>query len=269
MVKINGTEIGTETFPNNERIFKTDNIKVEGYAYFYIDMNYETDSDILKLIMAKKYLDDKYRNPTVVLTMKYIPYSRMDRKIDGFMFTLKYFCQIINDLNFFKVIVLDPHSNVSSALLDRCEEINVNNVVEAVINEYPDKIDYIFYPDNGAYKRYSEILDTDIPTFFGNKKRNLQSGLIEEYQLIDPPKLNGETILIIDDLCSRGGTFCYAGKELKKVGAGDILLYVSHCENTIYNGVILKTDYIDNIYTTDSILKNWKNDKIINVSRYV
>ena len=42
--------------------------------------------------------------------------------------------------------------------------------------------------------------------------------------------------------------------KLKELGAVDVALYVSHCEDNIQNGDLLKTDLISKIYTTDSIL---------------
>ena len=193
--------------------------------------------------------------------MKYIPYSRMDRKIKGDVFTLKYFCQLINDLKFDGVEVLDPHSNVATGLLDRCREIDVSDFVGSVFCELDYKVDYVFYPDNGACKRYSEILKLSTPYFYGNKKRNLQTGEIVSYELVDCPDIKDKNILIIDDLCAKGFTFYNAAQKLRENGAKEVYLYVSHCENSIYNGEIFKTDLIDKVFTTDSILTNLEEAK--------
>jgi ribose-phosphate pyrophosphokinase len=262
MVKVNGQIIGSDCFPNNERILKISEMES---SHFEIEFKYSTDIDISILIMLKKYLDDRYNNSTTTLVMNYIPYSRMDRQIDGFMFSLKYFCQLINDLKFTKVIVLDPHSNVSTALLDRCSEISIQNYVDYV--RTTNKVDYIFYPDNGACKRYSEILKfpNNITYFYGNKKRNLQTGEIIDYQLVDCPNLSDKNVLIIDDLCAKGFTFYNAAQKLKENGANKIFLYVSHCENSIYNGKLLKSGLIEKIFTTDSILTDWSSDIIIRI----
>ena len=37
------------------------------------------------------------------------------------------------------------------------------------------------------------------------------------------------------------------------MGAGDIYLYITHCENTILNGDILDSGLIEKVYTTESI----------------
>lgn len=261
MISINGIVIGSKCFPNNERILNTP--RGASSKEFDIEFKYTTDIDISVLIMCKKYLDDKFNNPKVTLVMKYVPYSRMDRNIDGFMFSLKYFCKLINDLNFNKVVVLDVHSNVTTALLDRCVELDIKQYIDKVFDEVD--IDYVFYPDAGAMKRYSEILITKRPYFYGNKKRNLQTGEIINYELVDCPDIQDKNILIIDDLCAKGFTFYNASQKLKEKGADNVYLYASHCENSIYNGLLLNSGLVKTIFTTDSILTDWSSKLICNI----
>ena len=268
MVAINGYQVGSDCFPNNERILKTSNWNYE-QKVFNIEFKYSTDIDISMLIMCKKFLDDNFNNPEVTLIMKYVPYSRMDRNIKGYMFSLKYFCQLINDLKFNEVVVLDPHSNVTSGLLERCREIDINNLIRNIY--YERKFNYVLYPDNGAYKRYSEILDVpnEVICFYGNKKRDLNTGEILQYELVDCPNIEGEDVLIVDDLCAGGLTFYNAAKALKERGVRNVFLYVSHCENTIYQGKLLKSGLIERIYTTDSILGDWSDDLLCDMTTYL
>ena len=263
MVSINGYTIGNECYPNNERIFKTK--EFHNTEPFKIEFKYETDLDISILIMCKKYLDDTYNNPKVILVMKYVSYSRMDRKINGYMFSLKYFCQLINDLNFHRIIVLDTHSNVTTALLDRCMEMNIQYYIDKIFIK--ENVDYVFYPDAGSMKRYSEILKLpdNITYFYGNKKRNLQTGEIINYEIVDCPNIQNKNILIIDDLCAYGGTFQLASEKLKEQGANNIYLYISHCENSVYKGKLIKSGLISKIFTTDSILSDWSSKLIYNI----
>jgi ribose-phosphate pyrophosphokinase len=84
-----------------------------------VEWIYENDAELFALICVKKHLDRHFTNPHVVLIMPYIPHARMDRvKSDEDVFTLKYFCEVINSLKFDIVWVRDAHSNVSLALLD-------------------------------------------------------------------------------------------------------------------------------------------------------
>ena len=63
----------------------------------------------------------------------------------------------------------------------------------------------------------------------------------------------GSIVLIVDDICSKGGTFYYSAKELKELGAKEVYLYISHCENSIFEGELLTGDWVDKVFTTDSI----------------
>jgi ribose-phosphate pyrophosphokinase len=110
----------------------------------------------------------------------------------------------------------------------------------------------MFYPDEGAMKRYSGLVN--LPYAFGIKKRNWETGKIEGLDVAGAvDQITGKDILIVDDICSRGGTFYHSAKKLKELGAKDIYLYVSHCENTILEGELLDGDLIKKVFTTDSI----------------
>lgn len=255
MVYINEVPFGTEKYPNGETIYKS--FKID-YTKNYIKVVYEDDSDITKMIFAKKCLDNSYgfKNMETILIIYYFPYSRMDRRIDGYLFSLKYICDIINSLNFSRVEIVDPHSIVTPALVDRCY---CCYSVPVLITE---DCDYLFYPDNGAVKKYTEVFKIYKPYFYGNKKRDLATGRIEKYELVNVPDINGKNILIIDDICVKGGTFILAAKALKEAGAKTVNLYVSHLENAVYDGDLLTTDWVDHIYTPNTMGIEIKSDKI-------
>ena len=110
----------------------------------------------------------------------------------------------------------------------------------------------LFYPDEGAMKRYSAMCDRSY--VFGMKKRDWTTGEIKGLTVQGQTELiEGSTVLIVDDICSRGGTFYHSAKALKALGAGEIYLYISHCENSILEGEILTSGLIDRVFTTNSI----------------
>ena len=110
----------------------------------------------------------------------------------------------------------------------------------------------MFYPDEGAMKRYSGMVK--LPYAFGIKKRDWETGKILGLDVSgNVDDIAGKNILIVDDICSRGGTFYHSAKKLKELGANKIYLYVSHCENTILDGDLLTSDLVEKVYTTDSI----------------
>lgn len=220
-----------------------------------ITWNYESDAELFTLICLVRHY---HWVKDFVLRMPYVPHARMDRvKNPEDVFTLKYFCEVINSLNFFEVIIDDPHSEVCVALLNNVRvhtpEVNVKRVIEMI----DDKTLMMFYPDKGAMKRYDGMLNLDYA--YGEKRRNWETGRIEGLDIVGAEKIEGRAVLIVDDICSYGGTFARAAKALKEVGADNIYLYITHCEDNIHKGDIFKDGLIETVFTTDSIYTG-KND---------
>lgn len=268
MLKLNGINVDFKRFPNGETIINKSYLDCiqssQSSQRYTITMQYESDKDLMDLYYLKKMIDAKILPSdgiTSILDIQYMPYSRMDRPSKDYGFTLKWISEFINSLQFDIVAVLEPHSDVTLALLNNSEQKSVTQrFVYAIRKEYPTAI--LFFPDAGAQKRYGGMFD--IPSLVGFKHRDFKSGDITELQVLGTVT-EGDTIIIVDDLCSGGRTFLESAKKLKELGAGKVLLFVTHCENTIFKGDLLKTGWVDHIYTTDSIFKAYNEqltDKI-------
>ena len=272
MIKINGTAIEIGHYPDGTLNLQLSNesmnpliVDKEGW----IDWYYDKEEELISLI----YLVNKLRNKgvsTLTLYMPYVPNARMDRcEGNHDVFTLKYFSNIINSLQFCNVRTLDVHSTVTEALINNISNESPVSYIQFVMGQivpFTDKELTIFYPDAGAMKRYSKMIKA--PYAFGNKVRDWETGKIQGLEVIGDQNLIADhDILIIDDICSRGGTFYYAAQKLKELGAKNIYLWVSHCENTILDGELIKSGLLKKIYTTDSIF-TVKHDLIEVVSNY-
>lgn len=255
MIFINGREVKINKFPDgtlrlNPNIMFVHNQEVS------IFWRFESNEEMIAILFITKHVR-RIGADRVNLIMPYIPNARQDRvKSENDVFTLKYFAELINNLYFDKVVVFDPHSSVSEALINNIIvkspkpyiEMAIENVKKEICNENL----IAFYPDEGAMKRYSGMLDT--PYTFGIKMRNWETGKIEGLDIAGAKDLiNDNNIIIVDDICSRGGTFYFSAKKLKELGAKNIYLYVSHCEKTIFEGEIFKSDLIKKVFTTNSI----------------
>ena len=258
MIQLNEHIIGNDRFPDGTLLMK---LPFSPKPSNEIHWHYENDAELFKLICLVKTMREMYKGVRIDLFIPYLPNARQDRvKNTEDVFTLKYFCEIINSLEFDTVFVTDVHSNVGLALLDRVREIKPWDYIEKTIhkiydNYLPDDDTLmLFYPDEGAMKRYSNALN--LPFAFGVKRRNWETGVIEGLDLMgEVDMIAGRNVLIIDDICSKGGTFYHSAKRLKEAGAENIYLYVTHCENTIYEGELLKEDsLIKHIFTTNSLL---------------
>lgn len=274
MIQLNEHIISNDRFPDGTLLMKLPfSPKPSNEIHWY----YENDAELFKLICLVKSMREMYKGVRIDLFIPYLPNARQDRvKNPEDVFTLKYFCEVINSLEFDTVFVTDVHSNVGLALLDRVREIkpwgHIHNALTKITfmetgdvmheaREECYKNLLLFYPDEGAMKRYSG--EMGMPYIFGVKDRDWKTGQIKRLNLAgDISMIEGKNILIIDDICSKGGTFYYAAKELKEAGAANIYLYVTHCEGTIYEGELLKEDsLIKHIFTTNSLLTA-PNEKI-------
>lgn len=258
MIIVNDKIFNSEEFHNGEVIFKIP--EAVNKRANIIEMIFENNKDITSLLFVKTWLDKEVgKNVPCYLIMKYCPYSRMDRQINDQMFSMDIFATIINNMNFKEVYILDPHSTVCVELLDRVKLIRLADYIDKVVSDFNP--DYICYPDKGAFNKYPKLLrHLNIESFYGSKVRDLENkGKIVKYELIEAPDLRDKKVLIIDDICCLGGTAYNAARELKNNGAKEVAFYISHCENGIYFGNILKTEkdtgkyLIDKVYTANTM----------------
>lgn len=252
MLILNGTKLLTERFPNNETKVKDfENAILDGQNV--LEFKYTADSDLITLMFVKKRIDE-FGVPCTLFVW-YMPYSRMDRKIEGDLFTLQYVCNFINWLNFAKVVVMEPHSGKTMELLERATAIYpVKDWLPKVQNEIGfTENDHVVFPDKGAAARYADSDYANICIM--EKKRNPITGKIEDMRLKEGTVNLGSKCIIIDDLCSKGGTFAWAGSILKALGASEVYLIVSHCEETIFDGKLLaEGSPISKVYASTSIM---------------
>ena len=262
MIKINGTIIiEPKQFPDGTLLLKFDKEQFDPRSTIAYEWNYESDAELFTLICLRKHLA-KY--PYHQLILPYIPNARQDRvKSNEDVFTLKYFCEIINSLNFNEVIVLDAHSNVSLALLDNVIQMDVMDYIDNALDQTDCGRTCIFYPDEGAMKRYSDRIP--YPYAFGIKKRNWETGKIEGYMIVGEEYIKDKYVLIIDDICSYGNTFVKAAEAIKTAGAVDISLFVTHCEDAIIKGDIFKNNIFENVFTTNSLIRSEETDSKLTI----
>ena len=249
MIIVNGYTIhyDAKRFPDGSLSLKLPSFDL--VDEFNVSWHYEGDAELFTLICVRRH----YFNKKMILYMPYCPHARMDRvKERDDVFTLKYFCEIINSLDFKRVYIFDAHSNVAPALLDRVVNLSAEDDIRNAIFQVSKNEEnlLLFFPDEGAMKRYSSMFS--LPYAFGIKKRDWKTGKIEGLDIVGED-IKDKDVLIIDDICSKGGTFYRAAKALKEAGANHIYLYVSHCEDTIFHGEIFNSQWIDKVFTTDSI----------------
>ena len=184
MIKINGFEVVVGHFPDGTQCVKFPNDIIFNYdkdinRRVSISWFYDSDEELFTLASAVDYVRRNFENnPLIDLYLPYVPNARMDRiKSYEENFSLKVFANFINSFNFAKVYVNNVHSNVSEALINNIVSCDDQALICGVISiERPD---VIFFPDEGACKRYSDlyvIKNSKLPVAFGIKKREWSTG---------------------------------------------------------------------------------------------
>ncbi len=244
-------------FPGREIGIKLDtsNLKVKyDNRPYTITAHAQNSNDVFAIALIKDAIERWDSKAIIQLFLPYIPYARQDRVcVGGESFSLKVLTSFIDSLNFVKVTVVDPHSEVSTALFNHLKVISQFNIVDNC-RELNNRIGrtILVAPDSGSNKKTAEIAKYLGHSEFvrADKLRDLNTGEIKE-TIVYKDNFNGADVTILDDICDGGRTFTELAKVLKKKNCGKIILYVTHgifskgIETLIDNG-------IDEIWTTNS-----------------
>ena len=228
----------------------------------------QNSDDLIKLCLFTDAFKRMTGRMPCRLVLPYIPYARQDRVANyGEALSIKVFANILNSLNYRQVIVLDPHSDVSTALI---ENIKIIPQWEIFADSIPQDVDLIS-PDAGALKKIYKLqnavkdLGLKIPVRTATKHRDTQTGFISNTTLDGEP--THKTCVIVDDICDGGGTFLALGKTLKEQYEKCILM-VTH--GIFSKGIDELSKVYDRLLATNSFngdLKAEGNLRVINVEK--
>ena len=222
---------------------------------------YLHDSDaVMRLLLTVDAI--RRINPLahIELTLPYFPYTRQDRVCNaGEALSIKVMADLINALHCHKVVIYDPHSEVTPALLNCCSVISMADIIEQstlaqdiVLNQWA-----LVSPDAGAEKKVREVAKClssntiNIELFCATKVRDTLTGKILATDVY--ADVAGKNLIITDDICDGGQTFITLAKALKDRGANNLFLYVSY--GIFSQGLTLLQDYFNKIYCYHTRLK--------------
>jgi ribose-phosphate pyrophosphokinase len=199
--------------------------------------------DIITLLMLADALK-RMGTPIYALHIPYFPYARQDRVCNpGEALSVKVMADLINSIEAKVVIVTDPHSDVTPALLNNvevrtAEHCGIHDIIGSKL---------VICPDAGAEKRIQKLR---VPYVMATKIRDVKTGDIIDTKLYDyENKVPGKDVIIIDDICDGGRTFIELAKVLKAHGAASVSLYVTH--GIFSKGHAVFQRLIDDVYHFD------------------
>lgn len=192
------------------------------------------------------------------LYITYLMSMRMDRVMAfNRPFSLKIVSNILKNFSCHSIQVLEPHSTRLFNLL----KYYGDTFIYHIDNHYFSGSTIVF-PDEGSAERYQGSFGLNALVF--NKKRNLETGKIESFEIISENVVS-HNFAFIDDLCDGGGTFLGELEVLKeKYPDGKFTLIVCHAVNE--QGLRKVLDKFDKVIISNSY-KDW--NKIIETDKLI
>lgn len=268
---INAYEVPIEIikFPAGETGVRL-NTKFEGKTFtlpcrVVFTLDFESNDDIINLMQAVdafKRCDMHYDG--IGLVIPYFPYARQDRVCNkGESLSVKVVANIINALEFDWVEVHDPHSDVTSALINNvvvkdqlyCIYSPMYNIQKTTENNL-----ILVAPDAGAVKKTFKIAQKyGLPMITATKHRDTMTGKITKTTVDTsgvPEGMYGASLLVVDDICDGGYTFTELAKVLQGMTSGKLYLYVTH--GLFTKGLDVFDGLYDQIYCHNSRIRHDK-----------
>lgn len=210
----------------------------------------------------------------------YIPYllgARSDRQFveGGTSYLVDVIAPIINAQGFKSVTVIDVHSDVAAACIERLKVIGNTNLVSTALDDlYLSPVNFstrqsthisidgsgfvLISPDGGALKKIykvAEAIGYKGDVICCSKSRDTKGKLSKTIVPLKDIKQVNRDFIIIDDICDGGATFINIAKEIKNhyngyINEPNIYLVVTH--GIFSKGFEELSKYFDGIYCTNS-----------------
>ncbi len=187
---------------------------------------------------------------SISVLLPYYGYARQDRKDKGRTpITAKLVANLLEKAGVTRVVTMDLHTDQIQGFFDipvdnlYARPLFVRTIREMGLNEL-----VIVSPDVGSNKmarKYAEELKADLAIV---DKRRIDANRVEISPLIGAVK--GKNAIIVDDICSTGGTLAAAAQVCKNEGAKSVHAFISHGFSA---GKALEGGALDGVYFTDTI----------------
>jgi len=197
--------------------------------------------DVMEILLTADALR-RLGHKRLRLVLPYVPYGRQDRvMVPGEALGIKVFADLINSVGFEEVEIWDPHSDVTSALINNVRVVPQETLMLGMskLRNFPQDC-ILVCPDAGARKKIMSVAKVLNKTeiVFADKIRDADTGQITGTKLnwqsstvFHVGKTTPYDYLIVDDLIDGGKTFIEIAKAIRKDMDGypsNLYLYVTH-----------------------------------------
>ncbi len=242
------------------------NENIRGNSIFLIQsVSSPANDNLMELLLSIDALKrSSAKNITAVIP--YFGYARQDRKVvPRTSISAKLVSNLIAKAGADRVVTVDLHSGQIQGFFDiPVDNLFATPIFARHIKKKLKKNNIICVaPDVGGTARaraLGKLLNVDLAIV---DKRRPAPGKSEVMNVIGNVK--NKTCILVDDIIDSGGTIVNAASELKKRGAKDVHVYVTH--GVLSGNAVekIKKSSIKNLVVTDTIDNSMKVKKVKNI----
>lgn len=259
----------TRTFPGGEVFPRPMTVETNtgGSTQAIIRASLTSSDQVMSLLMLNDALEREgfFNGRESILQIGYFPYARQDREANhGESLSVKVMAGLINNMCFDQVQILDPHSDVTPAVLRECVVIPAYAPVLSR-TDLPElfKNAILVSPDAGAEKKtlaFAKAVGNEQEILRAGKTRCTETGRITG-TWVAPYDYGHEfdaaqDFVFLDDICDGGRTFMELRKAVFAAAKGKVRSFHLHATHGIFSKgleCLLGLDGFDSISTTDSL----------------
>lgn len=186
---------------------------------------------------------------SIIAVLPYYPYARQDRKDKGRMpITAKLVADLLEKAGVTRVLAMDLHTEQIQGFFNiPVDNLHGRPLLVRELRSLKLKNALVVSPDVGSNRmarKFAEDLKLDLAIV---DKRRVSAAKVEVNALIGDVK--GKQAILVDDICSTGGTLEKAAKVCRDEGAESVCAAITH---GLFVGEKLPAG-IDRFFITDSV----------------
>ncbi len=190
---------------------------------------------------------------SISVILPYYGYSRQDRKDKGRVpITAKLVANLLEKAGASRILTMDLHTEQLQGFFDiPVDHLYARPLFVRALREKGLENLVVVSPDVGSNRmarKFAEDLKVDLAIV---DKRRVSANEVETGAVIGDVK--GKNVILVDDICSTGGTLKAAAKACKHAGAKSVQVCVSH---GLLMGGPLESEEIDHVYLTNTVSPN-------------
>lgn len=245
-------------FPDGERRIQVQEVVVDEDVVVVQSTNTPVDAFYMELFFIVDALKRSGAR-TITVVMPYVGYQRQDHIFrSGEAVSLSVVVKILETLRVDRFIGVDFHTvKVPEFFTIPVGDLSALPLFAQTIKEngWTAEDSFLVSPDMGGLRRISkmsELLD-GMPWIATVKNRDLDTGSIEISQIEGDKSIIKKRALIIDDMISSGNTIAQSAELLRKHGAEEIYVFVTHPIFSHVAPTLLQDSVVDQVFVTDSV----------------